>query len=333
MFLLLWLLVFCRVAIIFYNILNLELIQFSNLDIQNIKKFVDHPFRSECIDNAIKEAISENKNLSLYPLIIAADECWRPWNIAQRFVVNAICDNRDETGVVYFTFTRPHTHCIKGLKNKAKNICKTNYGEMFFKNLYIIDCFSPLSLKSPGKRKELIIKELKFIIDCFFPISLLTSSWTEKVVNKGKDYFYLMEDPRNPHSLNKCYETALSCLQAEGCTRICVVYDALSDFLSFTDEQIAIQYLRHNMFLEEINNISSVYIYRLNTVQNKFFDEYITWFANCVLYFESKDGKPTMRTRGLFLDPRCFETDYEMSSIPESSDLCKRILSKFLGKK
>jgi hypothetical protein len=106
----------------------------------------------------------------------------------------------------------------------------------------------------------------------------------------------------------------LSFLRKRNCGRICVVYDALSDFLSFTDEQIAIQYLRHNMFLEEKHNISSMYIYRLNTLQNNFYDGYLTWFVNCVFYFENNGNKPKMRTRGLFSDPRSYDIDYNLNS-------------------
>jgi hypothetical protein len=124
---------------------------------------------------------------------------------------------------------------------------------------------------------------------------------------------YTFVDPRNPHDLNKRYEKALVSLSKRKCESVCVVYDALSDFLCFTDEQIAIQYLRHNMYWEEEKNVSSIYLFRQNTVQNKFLEEYIIWFAKAVFYFEVKGKKPCFRIRGLFKGPKSYKIDYDMN--------------------
>jgi len=135
----------------------------------------------------------------------------------------------------------------------------------------------------------------------------------DKLKKRIPDKGYLLTDPRDYHLLNEQYNKSLRILKERSeCKSLCVVYDALSDFMCFTDEQIAIQYIRHNMWWEEANKISSVYIHRLNTIQNKFFDEYIIWFANSVFYLENKEKKSTMKVRGLFQEPRSYEIDYDL---------------------
>ncbi|MCQ1534734.1 hypothetical protein FTO70_03310 [Methanosarcina sp. KYL-1] len=308
-----WVIVFFVVVRIFYNVLNLELIQFSKRDGLEFHDFIKDSFGSDCIDAAINEANDESekgwpgathnkqpgKKKGLYPLILAADECWRPWSIAQKFVANAILNN-GRTGVIYFTFTRPHEHISDQIINKIKQK-NPNFvaSSLPLNNVVIIDCFTPLSLKSsenPGS--------LKSFINSIFSTNRLRGG----TIDKG----YLVADPRNPHLLNEFYEKSLLFLKNKRCESICVVYDALSDFLCFTDEKIAIQYLRHNMFWEEKNKVSSLYILRLNTLQNKFFEEYLLWFANTVFYLEVKDGKPILKTRGLFSEPKCYDIDYNL---------------------
>jgi hypothetical protein len=151
-----WLVAFCYVVRIFQSILTLELIQFSDWnklsDWNKPKCEIVSQFGTDCIDKAITEANSEDRKIR-YPLIIAADEFWRPWNIAQKFVVKAIHDTREDdnreydnreddtkedgtkkynikkagvnnnkTGVIFFTFARPREHIISQLQEKAREI-------------------------------------------------------------------------------------------------------------------------------------------------------------------------------------------------------------------
>jgi len=83
-----------------------------------------------------------------------ADECWKPWNIAQKFVVNSILEQENEVGVIYFTFTRPHYHIRKQLEAIIlKEHHKITDASLLFNNLIIIDCFTPLSLENIKKHK------------------------------------------------------------------------------------------------------------------------------------------------------------------------------------
>ncbi len=279
--LLIWLFIVGLLLRIFYHIICLELITFSkdsvesNKNIANIKLSTPK-FNLECIDKVIesaqKQAKDDEKQFHPYPIILAADESWRPWQVAENFVSPYL---NEESGVIYFTFARPHEKIKKALEDKCEQ-CVENK----LKNVVIIDCYKKLTSEKKEKNKKNV----------------------------------LIADPRNPHLLNKMYEKALQCiLKNEKCSKICVVYDSLSDFLCFTDREIAIQYLRHNMYWEEKHNISSLYILRLGTI-DKLYEEYLLWFANVVIYLENKNGKTVMRTSGLS-GPTCTDIGYNFKPI------------------
>ena len=260
---------------IFHQMCSLETIPFSNIDdISKFNKF-EPCFRVECIDSVIEHAKKYDIDLH-FPVILAVDEGWRPWIIGLNFANDAL---ERKAGVIFFTFTRPALKIWDQLENNSLKFKRTKetitkYIEMR-ENLIIIDCFTPIALKSEMDDLE-----------------------------KG----VLFADPRNPHELNKKYERALKHIHKNE-NGVVVIYDSLSEFLFFSDLELATQCLRHNMVLEEKKNINSLYIVRLNTLE-KSLEEYILWFANVVIYFKTENKKPLMRIRGLFKDPRNYDIDY-----------------------
>lgn len=261
---------------IFYKMCSLETNPFSNID--NIPKFnnkFEPRFKVECIDSVIEHAKKHDIDLH-FPVILAVDEGWRPWIIGQNFANYALENKAD---VIFFTFTRPALKIWDQLENNSIKFKRTketidDYIKMR-ENLIIIDCFTPIALKSE-------IDDLENGV--------------------------LFADPRNPHELNKKYERALKRFHKNK-NGLVVIYDSLSEFLFFSDLELATQCLRHNMVLEEKKNINSLYIVRLNTLE-KSLEEYILWFANTVIYLKTENKKPLMRIRGLFKDPRNYDIQY-----------------------
>lgn len=290
---------------IFSKIANLETIQFNKPQLE--LNLSEEGFDIPCIDEVLVQAKKEKEITKLfYPILLAGDENCRPWEVAQKFVVHGL---NNGCGVIYFTFTRPASYICDQLKNKG---LEKNYN-----NLVIIDCYSPLTMKERSKKLLLTV---------------------------------VVADPRNPHFLNRAYEDALKLLcgyrlrdkiilksiyvmafvekfftkgdyyssrffsQRQGCNKIRVVYDALSDFLFFTDIEIASQYLRHNMVWEEKNNVESLYIFRVGTIE-KHLEEYIFWFANTVINLEAKENKILMTIRGLFRKPKTYDIDFDFNFV------------------
>jgi hypothetical protein len=129
----------------------------------------------------------------------------------------------------------------------------------------------------------------------------------------------IQADPSNPHDLNRKYEEALRYLaNKRGCKSVRVVYDALSDFLKFTDVILATQYLRHNMVWEEQSSIESLYLFRSGTIDEDL-KEYFVWFANGVL--QIKRSQANNRTylecdfRGPFKQSLPFKLDFNYDFI------------------
>ena len=260
---------------IFHQMCYLETITFSNIDdISEFNKF-EPRFRVECIDSVIEQAKKYDIDLH-FPVILAADEGWRPWNIGLNLANDAL---EKEAAVIFFTFTRPASMICDQLKNNFEKFESTTeimsdnikMGE----NLIIIDCFTPIAIKS--KKDKL---------------------------KKG----VLFADPRNPHQLNKKYNRALKHLHKNK-NKLVVIYDSISEFLFFSDIELATQFLRNNIVWEEEQNINSLYIVRLNTLE-KSLEEYILWFANVVIYLKTENQMPLMKIRGLFKDPRNYDIQY-----------------------
>lgn len=278
---------------IFYQMCFLETIPFSKPDDIYFDE-LESRFKADCIDSAIEQAKKEKKKFH-FPVILAADEGWQPWIIGLDLANDAF---EQEAGVVYFTFTRPASMIFKQLHIKSKQ----NKGTIGA-NLIIIDCFTPI--EKPVRIFLLYRKCIKYIFSAF------------QFKNKTDDLekCILSADPRNPDELNKKYNRALEHLHKnKKIKKLVVIYDSLSEFLLFSDMELAIQYLRHNMVWEEKNNVNSLYIVRLNTLE-KSLEEYILWFADVVIYFKTENQMPLMRIRGLFKGPRNYAIEYNYKFI------------------
>ncbi|WP_167880997.1 hypothetical protein, partial [Methanococcoides sp. AM1] len=189
-------------------------------------------------------------------IILEANEQWKPWLIAQSFAINSII--KHSTGIIYFSFARPYVNIKKDIERKfQKEIYKLNEIDLNEKEL-TFDQKEKIQYQIDTKLNNIII------IDCFAPLTLKEKKYTSELLkrikkNKINDNV-LTADPRNPHLLNQKYHISITRLiNLKKFTHICVVYDSLSDFLCFTDREIAIHYLRHNMCWEENHNVSSLY--------------------------------------------------------------------------
>lgn len=127
------------------------------------------------------------------------------------------------------------------------------------------------------------------------------------------EFNLLYANSYDPHEINSKYEIALNRLNDRGCNNVRVTYDAISDFLTFTDFEIATQYLRHNMGFKQRRKIESVYLLRNRTMENEK-EQYFLWFANGILQMKavSEDKKELIDVKftSPFREPKKFKLDY-----------------------
>lgn len=265
---------------VIYKIMNLDLITFKKPSI-TFKKLGD--FGVPCFDTLINDA--KSKGPIYYPFLLVADESCRPWRVCGDFVVKGLSQGY---GVIYFAFTRSGPYSYNHLKRNAeKKKLESN-----FKNLVIIDCYTPLSSKGMPKRGE-------------------------RNHNKCR---ILEVDPRKPQKLNEKYEKALRIIHKRECRGVRVVYEALSDFIFFTDKEIAIQYLRHNMVWEEENNVESLYVLKPGVVKKEL-EEQVIWLSNTTFYLKPAKNLESidMTVRGLFYEPRKCSVDFKDFTIHQKT--------------
>jgi hypothetical protein len=261
--------------------------------------------------NGINKKLEQSK-ITYYPIIVLADENTRPWKILQNFIVSGLTFS-NKIGCIYFTFTRPASEildqlCIedgnifKGLEKKKSELAETDQEktiigdvEPIWKNIIFIDCYTLASEQNSE----------------IFSLNKKINGMTP-----------LYSNPNDPHHLNAVYEEALKILKGRKCEVVRVAYDAISDFLSFTDSQLATQYLRHNMGFEQRQKISSLYLFRKNTIE-ELKENYFLWFANGVLKMEhDNNSNIKVEFRGPFSIPQQFYLDYKFDLIdwPRTSD-------------
>ncbi len=292
------------------KIITLDQIHFNKL--QYIEQFSQNKPQQWGIAY-FNEHLKKTKKKIYYPLFIKADEDSRPWVILQRFLLSGMLFNSEEkypdkTAGIYFTFTRPAYEIVEMLIHQLEelNNLKSNNPDIIentkinWKNIWIIDCYSL------SNEKEL---------------------WNDKIKTKfGVDVNIETADAYNPHELNQKYEKALNEIKKSKCKHVRVVYDAISDFLAFTDYELATQYMRHNMGFEQRENIDSLYLFRTGTMKPEK-EEYFLWFANGIITIKRKileKSEPVLSVdmQGPFKTPVTFEMgfDYaEQSTIPISS--------------
>ncbi len=236
-----------------------------------------------------------------FPMIVLGDESSRPWKVLLRFVLSAFASKpqnnekvkEKEIGSIYFTFTRLASEIkdkmlIPELNKMVDEGLIQSKTDVNWKNIIFIDCYT---LKTERKL------------------------WNGNM--KDSPIYYA--DSYNPHEINEKYEKALKKLFTSNCGHIRVVYDAISDFLKFTDFQIATQYLRHNMGFEQRKGIESLYLFRMGTM-DKIEEEYFLWFSNGLLRMKqgtnSKNGEMLdVEFRGPFSTPQKFKMDYNYNEV------------------
>ena len=253
-----------------------------------------------------------------YPLFVKADEGSRPWVILQRFLLSGMSfssgNQSDKTAGVYFTFTRPAYEIVEMLKHQL--------GEL-----------TNLKSNNPDILENTTINwEHIWIIDCY-SLSNEKALWNDKI-NTKFDVNVNVEtvDAYNPHELNKKYEHVLGEIKKSECQHVRVVYDAISDFLSFTDYELATQYLRHNMGFEQRENIDSLYLFRTGTMKPEK-EEYFLWFANGIITIKRKnlenmDDTLSVDVQGPSKTPITFEMNFnyaEQSTVNVSLSFDERL--------
>ena len=264
--------------------------------------------------------LPQDKNKRIYfPIIIIGDEFARPWEILSRFVMSGLTYGPNKPGAIYFTFTRPAFEIFEGLKRVEKQLREQNNKDgdqkiigdrrVDWKDLVIIDCYTQFAKR----------------YDDYIHSYMVIAGYYAKTKTGNIDCEVSYADSNNPHDMNKKYESALRLLKKDGCKNVRVVYDALSDFLTFTDQQLAAQYLRHNMGWEQRNDIESLYLFRSGTIDEKL-GEYFLWLANGALNIQriqSDNDNPKdyllCEFRGALREPTRFKLDFEYNFLPISN--------------
>jgi hypothetical protein len=231
---------------------------------------------------SINKVLEGCENDDIYfPIVIAADEYSRPWEILSAFILSGLTSGY---GGILFSFTRPASRNWSALDKMFEDYL--NHGGRYpylefdnskidWEKLVIIDCYSNLAKRDKAERRE--IKDIP------------------KKSRMGVPKI-LFADPSNPHDVNKKYEMArkyffsdrLIALREGGLhvSGLRVGYDAISDFLSLTDFQLGTQYVRHNMGSEDERKIESLYLFRTGTLPQAQTEQYFFWFSNGLLRLE-----------------------------------------------
>ena len=308
---LLWFLGVAYLLLIEFRIFNLDFIRFNKSGL-SFQPFAPTKWGVPGIDQVLKSS-----EKVYYPIVVLADESSRPWEILQMFVACALApDAPKDVGIVYFTFTRPPSVIYRQILNSvAPGIPKGESGIQArdAARLRIIDCYSQTAGESAQTASELDKQDNQSGARVPDERDSLPKLQRDQVIGAH---------PNNPHDVNKAYETALKSLKLQGCTRIRVVYDALSDFLKFTDQGLATQYLRHNMVWEDLANVESLYLMRSGTLDDVV-TQYFKWFANGVLELKVKGSKApgpkhlAASLRGPFKEPVEFDLDFDFNLLPK----------------
>jgi hypothetical protein len=253
-------------------------------------------FGIECVDDQLRVATDNSKPL-YFPILLVAEKYFRPWRMAARFAVAGLAFESDENGnvgvkegIIYFAFNQPAKIVLGQLVKRIGMVnpkAPSDYKET-------------LNGKVPKKFEQVVV------IDCH-------SKWLEKQsfqshkkeFPEGPDQVHvLFSDPRDPYDLAKKYKRAVKILLNMGIERVRVVYDSISDFLVYSDPQLALQFIKHNMVWEDETKISSLYVYIPGvpkSAENNPVDEvFLRWNSYCVVEFKHEDPKlDTMILEGL----------------------------------
>jgi len=236
-----------------------------------------------CVDEFFQKATHEKPAARLYfPILLIAEKCFRPWRMAARFAVAGLAFGNPKEGLIYFAFNQPADIVIDQLARRFVNLIDPEQDpQQYWKSLngtkasekfeqvFVIDCHS-----------KWLAKEARHLHECEFP-------------EAHSQVQVLYSDPRDPFSLADNYMQALERLLNKNVQRIRVVYDSISDFLIYSDPQLALQFIKHNMVWEDRMRISSLYIHIPGVGQAegpKTVDQnFLQWSAYCVISFKHKE--------------------------------------------
>jgi len=252
-------------------------------------------FGLSCVDSHFKDATSRKRRI-FFPILLIADKSFSPWRFAARFAVAGLKDPNDGGGLVYFALNQPADVVIDQLAQRFVNIAhpeETNEGSYW----------NPAKGGTAPRNLESVV-----VIDCH-------SKWLEKAGTPTHKCEYelahrqvqvLRSDPRDPFELSRKYERAIQTLMGKGVRRIRVVYDSISDFLIYSDPQLAVQFIKHNMVWENQVGVSSLYLYTPgvphSSDENVVDESFLRWNSNCVIEFKRVGKDDTMILEGLFED-------------------------------
>lgn len=289
---------------------------FQDIEKKNVSKF-----GLSCVDKQFQVATFGNPTQRLFfPILLVAEKSFKPWRLGARFAVAGLAFENDREGVIYFSFNQPADIAVDQLARRLVNVMYPN------KDPYE----APKEYWNPSNRTQVPQKFNEVIlIDCH-------SKWLEKkAIPQHKCDFpeahnqveVLLSDPRDPYDLSRQYKRAVEKLVAKGVQSIRVVYDSISDFLIYSDPQLALQFIKHNMVWEDEMKISSLYLYVPGVPrsgENNLVDEgFLRWNSYCVIEFKhQKKGPDLMILEGLFEDKRQEKvkcdplSDYELASEP-----------------
>jgi len=291
-----WIIGISLLLIVLWRIFSLDFIKFGK---SNLSREFHQNKPKLWGTKSLNDIMAQHSDKIYFPIIINANEHIRPWRLLQRFFLSGLTYNQPYTpGGIYFTFTRPAHEIYSMLKRRYEELVTENQSQpgiigdikLDWKNVVIVDCYTKKTEKYEKTKNNEKIKESKMKI--------------------------LYADSNNPHNLNKNYEKALKRLKKKNVKNVRVVYDAISDFLKFTDEKLATQYLRHNMGFEQRENIESLYLFKMGTLKKED-EDYFLWFANGVLKLKRKtEGKDEddyiqAEFRGPFAHARRFKLDFD----------------------
>jgi len=234
-----------------------------------------------------------------YPIILVADESWRPWCIAEDFSVNALLEG---AGVIWFWFSRPYHPEPLRQKLRASN------RDLVHPAIIHVDCFDPGKNLNKNAGSSLNCLICKARSGCGSISEWVKTKWGRCPVDN-----VLYADPRNPDDIDCQYSRAVNLMREKlKKTKLCVVFDPVSDFLYFSDIEMASRYLRVTMAWEEKNNVHSLYLMRTGVLDPKL-EQYIQWYASTVVTLKAENGTQKMVVRGLEKVPRTYDIDYEMT--------------------
>ncbi|MEI9938499.1 MAG: hypothetical protein WDO69_14870 [Pseudomonadota bacterium] len=244
-------------------------------------------FGLEVMDRAIRLARDAKREIG-YPMLIVCDFQSSGRRAALRFLKRGLSQME---GLVYFTFSRPHTTIAKQLREAAPSSNEDL--------IWIIDCYSSVYLHEEVKEQSWFGCLKRF---CSTSRDLADNSpggdnCTERqdpaaAGNAGRNLgpHILFADARNPSDVYRAYRQALAAASEANLTGLRAVYETLSDFVKVADVDLVLHYLRRVVVLEDRRNVRSLYLFWQDAVQGVADPRYLQWFFSTTVTMTKKSN-------------------------------------------